>query len=147
MLSSQTASSEASGGTTPKRQWIDPQKKKDKEQRRFAEKKRRERTRTDTVSRRIRVMEYMVDLQSARDGSDLTVAEGRALVVKELMARLNPAKKSKSKEAEDDSGHLRSLQEKSPEKLFMERSQSWASECLLLMQHCSWSNSSANITT
>jgi hypothetical protein len=63
-------------------------------------------------------MENIVDLQSERDGSDLTAAEGRAIVVEELMARLNPPKKPKLKSVEDDSGHLRSQKEKSSEKIY-----------------------------
>ena len=68
------------------RQWTDPVRQKDKERRRLAQKKRRENQRSDTTKRTGRVVGKFIDCQAARTGADMTKAEGRAAVPKNVMA-------------------------------------------------------------
>ena len=60
----------------------------------------------------------IVDCQAARTGAIMTEAEGRAAVLQDVIAILNPPKRSKTAGVEDDSGHLRAQKKTSPEKLF-----------------------------
>ena len=98
--------------------WTDPRKKKDRERRRDSEKKRREGKKADCSSRTKRVLGNIIDLQAARSGADMTHAEARASVVDEVIARINPPKKSKAAQSEDSSGHLRTEMSLPPEKLY-----------------------------
>ena len=98
--------------------WTDPAKQRDKERRRNAEKKRREFQRSETSKRTERVLGKIVDCQAARTGAIMTEAEGRAAVLQDVIAILNPPKRSKTAGVEDDSGHLRAQKKTSPEKLF-----------------------------
>ena len=84
------------------RQWTDPVRQKAKERRRLAQKKRRENQRSDTTKHIERVVGKIIDCQAARTGADMTEAEGRAAVLKNVMAILNPPKLSKPWGVEDD---------------------------------------------
>jgi hypothetical protein len=98
--------------------WTDPQKKKDREWRRAAEKKRQEGMKSNCSSRTKRVLGNIIDLQAARSGADMTLVEARLLVIDEVIARINPPKKSRAAQSEDASGHLRVTKSPSPEKLY-----------------------------
>ena len=56
----------------------------------MAEKKRREGQRSDSTKRTECVIGNIIDLQVARTGAKLTEAEGRAAVLKDVVAMLNP---------------------------------------------------------
>jgi hypothetical protein len=98
--------------------WTDPIKAKDKERWRVAEQRRRESKKSDTSIRTKRVLGNVIDLQAARNGADMTQSEARASVIDEVIARLKPPKKSKSKQSSDTSGHLRSEKSATAEKLY-----------------------------
>jgi hypothetical protein len=118
------------------------------ERRKAAEKKRREGMKSNCSSRTKRVLGNIIDLQAARSRADMTLVEARSLVIDEVIARINPLKKSKAAQSEDSSGHLRTSKSISPEKLYhgMARYRRQDNACIHLKKHCFSSKNSVNTT-